>query len=93
MSIGIKIILMNKGVIQQEATPSVIYHDPDNLFTAQFIGSPQMNVIPFANSNTRYGFRPENHNRLCVVPQAHRARLCIQRYQIKSIQEGGVHPN
>lgn len=47
MSMGTKIILMNKGVIQQEAGPSEIYHDPDNLFTAQFIGSPQMNVIRF----------------------------------------------
>lgn len=48
MSMGTKIILMNRGVIQQEASPTDIYHDPDNLFTAQFIGSPQMNVIHFA---------------------------------------------
>ena len=59
MSMGTRIILMNGGVIQQEATPSVIYHDPDNLFTAQFIGSPQMNVLPFPGEKVRYGFRPE----------------------------------
>ena len=59
MSMGTKIILMSGGVIQQEATPSQIYHDPNNLFTAQFIGSPQMNVLPFENSATLYGFRPE----------------------------------
>ncbi len=59
MSMGTRIILMNKGVIQQEATPSVIYQDPDNLFTAQFIGSPQMNVLPFPDEKVRYGFRPE----------------------------------
>ena len=59
MSMGTKIILMSGGVIQQEATPSQIYHDPCNLFTAQFIGSPQMNVLPFEDSATRYGFRPE----------------------------------
>lgn len=59
MSMGTKIILMNKGVIQQEADPREIYHNPDNLFTAQFIGSPQMNVIPFDNSEACYGFRPE----------------------------------
>lgn len=39
MSMGTKIILMNRGVIQQEASPADIYHDPDNLFTAQFIGA------------------------------------------------------
>lgn len=59
MSMGTKIILMNRGVIQQEASPTDIYHDPDNLFTAQFIGSPQMNVIHFDNSRACYGFRPE----------------------------------
>lgn len=59
MSMGTKIILMNRGVIQQEASPADIYHDPDNLFTAQFIGSPQMNVIHFDNSRACYGFRPE----------------------------------
>lgn len=59
MSMGTKIILMNRGVIQQEASPADIYHDPDNLFTAQFIGSPQMNVIRFDDSRACYGFRPE----------------------------------
>lgn len=59
MSMGTKIILMNRGVIQQEASPADIYHDPDNLFTAQFIGSPQMNVIHFDDSKACYGFRPE----------------------------------
>lgn len=59
MSMGTKIILMNRGVIQQEASPTDIYHDPDNLFTAQFIGSPQMNVIHFDDSRACYGFRPE----------------------------------
>lgn len=59
MSMGTKIILMNRGDIQQEASPADIYHDPDNLFTAQFIGSPQMNVIHFDNSKACYGFRPE----------------------------------
>ena len=59
MSMGTHIILMNNGIIQQEASPRVIYQDPNNLFTAQFIGSPQMNVINFPDSRVRYGFRPE----------------------------------
>ncbi|MCQ2454261.1 MAG: ABC transporter ATP-binding protein [Clostridia bacterium] len=59
MSMATKIILMNGGVIQQEASPRVIYQDPNNLFTAQFIGSPQMNVLKFAASDVSYGFRPE----------------------------------
>ena len=59
MSMATHIILMNRGVIQQAAGPKAIYNDPQNLFTAQFIGSPQMNVIKFDNSDVCYGFRPE----------------------------------
>ncbi len=54
-----KIILMNNGQIQQIASPREIYNHPVNLFTAQFIGSPQMNTIRFAGSEACYGFRPE----------------------------------
>ena len=59
MSMASHIILMNNGVIQQSASPREIYNNPVNLFTAQFIGSPQMNVMNFEDSEVRYGFRPE----------------------------------
>ena len=59
MSMATKIILMNHGVIQQIASPAEIYNKPNNLFTAQFIGSPQMNTIYFDGSKSCYGFRPE----------------------------------
>ena len=59
MSMGDVIVLMNKGVIQQMASPEVMYRDPNNLFTAQFIGSPAMNVLPLDASGKKFGFRPE----------------------------------
>lgn len=40
------IVLMNKGVIQQHDSPLNIYSNPENLFTAQFIGNPTMNLFP-----------------------------------------------
>ena len=45
MTIGQKIVVINKSVIQQYDTPSNIYNRPGNIFVAQFIGSPSMNVI------------------------------------------------
>ncbi len=45
MTMGDKIVLMNNGTIQQIGTPSEIYHKPDNVFVAQFLGSPSMNLI------------------------------------------------
>ena len=59
MSMADTIVLMNKGVIQQEAAPEVIYHDPNNLFTSQFIGTPPMNILNYDQDGIRFGFRPE----------------------------------
>ena len=40
-----RIVVMDKGVIQQFDTPQVLYNKPANMFVAGFIGSPQMNFI------------------------------------------------
>jgi len=45
MSMADKIAIMNEGVLQQVGTPTEVYQHPANLFVAQFIGSPIMNVI------------------------------------------------
>ncbi|MDR9855853.1 ABC transporter ATP-binding protein [Paenibacillus sp. VCA1] len=45
MSMGDEIVVMNKGEIQQADSPMKLYQDPANLFTAQFIGTPAMNVM------------------------------------------------
>ena len=58
MSMADTIVLMNHGEIQQIAAPEVIYTDPDNIFTAQFIGTPPMNVIRIEKNYL--GFRPEH---------------------------------
>lgn len=59
MSMADTIVLMNQGKIMQMASPSVMYRDPDNLFTARFIGSPAMNIRKFDAAGTTLGFRPE----------------------------------
>ena len=45
MTMGSKIVVMNKGEIQQAADPITIYKKPRNKFVASFIGSPQMNFF------------------------------------------------
>lgn len=47
MSMGTNIILLNKGKIMQQGTPREIYTNPQNLYVAQFVGSPPANVIKF----------------------------------------------
>jgi multiple sugar transport system ATP-binding protein len=48
MSLADRIVVMNEGVLQQVGTPSDVYLYPANLFVAQFIGSPVMNITPTA---------------------------------------------
>jgi multiple sugar transport system ATP-binding protein len=46
MTMGDRIAVMDRGQIQQVDTPLEIYNHPANIFVAQFIGSPPMNMIP-----------------------------------------------
>jgi multiple sugar transport system ATP-binding protein len=46
MAMSDRIVVMSNAEVQQAATPTEIYHNPANLFTANFIGSPGMNLIP-----------------------------------------------
>ena len=45
MSISDEILVMKKGVEQQIDTPQNVYNNPKNLFVAQFLGTPQINVF------------------------------------------------
>ncbi|MBI3011969.1 MAG: sn-glycerol-3-phosphate ABC transporter ATP-binding protein UgpC [Candidatus Omnitrophica bacterium] len=45
MTMGDRIVVMNKAIIQQVADPLTIYEHPANRFVASFIGSPPMNFI------------------------------------------------
>lgn len=47
MSMADKIAIMNKGIIEQLATPQEIYDRPATVFVASFIGQPAMNLITF----------------------------------------------
>lgn len=58
MSMADTIVLMKKGKIQQKGSPEEIYDDPNNVFTAQFIGTPPMNLLDLENG-CKLGYRPE----------------------------------
>ncbi len=46
MTLGDRVAVMRKGLIQQVATPRELYERPVNMFVAGFIGSPPMNFVP-----------------------------------------------
>lgn len=45
MTMADKIVVMNEGKIQQIGRPRELYYDPKNLFVAQFIGDPDINIL------------------------------------------------
>ena len=59
MTLATKIVVMKGGVVQQIGTPAEIYNQPANLFVADFMGSPAMNLIPAKVSKEGPGHRIE----------------------------------
>ena len=68
MTLADRIVVLRDGVIEQVGTPLELYDKPANQFVAQFIGSPQMNVIegkhvptvPGIPAGGFLGLRPED---------------------------------
>ena len=58
MTMGDNIVIMDSGKIMQTGAPTDVYNDPKNIFVAQFIGSPGMNIIEL--DKYFLGFRPSN---------------------------------
>ncbi len=45
MTLGDRIVIMKDGFVQQIGTPEEVFEKPENLFVAEFIGAPKMNVM------------------------------------------------
>ncbi len=57
MSLADRIVIMHEGVLQQVGSPSEVYSYPANLFVAQFVGSPVMNVAAASVTEENGGAR------------------------------------
>ena len=64
MTMADRIVVLNRGSIEQAGTPIELYERPCNLFVAKFIGSPNMNIITGAEAQkhgaANIGIRPEH---------------------------------
>ncbi len=68
MTMGTRIVVMNGGCIRQVASPMEVYERPADTFTASFIGTPPMNLLPpgVADLGMTVGVRPES---VRVIPE------------------------
>jgi multiple sugar transport system ATP-binding protein len=51
MTMGDRVAVLSRGILQQVGTPQDLYDRPENLFVGAFIGSPQMNLLQATLSN------------------------------------------
>ena len=63
MTLADRIVVLNKGNIEQYGTPNEIYSDPNNIFVAEFIGSPRMNILKIDKGSLSVGSDAD----LCIV--------------------------
>jgi len=54
MTLADRIVVLRDGLIMQVGTPRELYEAPDNVFVAQFIGSPKMNLMPCTTDAGRF---------------------------------------
>ncbi|MDQ3778162.1 MAG: sn-glycerol-3-phosphate ABC transporter ATP-binding protein UgpC [Actinomycetota bacterium] len=66
MTMGDRIAVMSRGVLQQVGTPEELYTSPVNVFVAGFIGSPAMNLVPVEVASTERGKPVLRHDGLGI---------------------------
>ena len=90
MSMGDRIAIMNLGALQQVGTPFEIYSKPNNLFVANFIGSPGMNFISCraVRKNGKVLLRMKEVNTDIHIPEKIRKIIIDRREEDKDLVLG-----
>ena len=84
MTMGSKLVVLNRGRIHQIGSPMDVYNQPSDLFTASFLGSPQINIfegeirddggkICFVNEHIKLELSPE----MFVQNKAYRGKASL----------------
>ncbi|WP_277656755.1 spermidine/putrescine ABC transporter ATP-binding protein PotA [Seleniivibrio woodruffii] len=70
LSMSDRVVVMNEGVIQQDATPKEVYENPKNMFVAKFVG--EINVLQATIEKTEAGkLRANVEGRQCSLTRKH----------------------
>jgi multiple sugar transport system ATP-binding protein len=100
MSLADRVAVMNDGILQQVGPPSEVYLRPANLFVAQFVGSPVMNVLPAAVAvedgqpsvtleGARFALPETDATRLDALPSGRELVLGVRPEGVKLAREEG----
>ena len=62
MSMADDIVLMKDGYIVQQSSPRELYNNPNCVYAAQFIGTPQMNIVKRHSAGRNAGWFPSGES-------------------------------
>jgi multiple sugar transport system ATP-binding protein len=88
MTMGDRVAVMRKGVLQQVDEPQRLYDEPENLFVASFIGSPAMNIVEAEVVRRDGGFACRVGEQELGVPEHVRGSQAIAAYVGRTIGLG-----
>jgi len=89
MTMGDRVAVMRKGVLQQVDSPQSLYEHPVNLFVAGFIGSPAMNLVDVGLASTDGGVVVElGEHRLPVPDEVLAERPALRGYAGRQVVLG-----
>jgi multiple sugar transport system ATP-binding protein len=78
MTLGQRVAVLRDGLLQQVDSPQNLFHHPENLFVAAFIGSPSMNLIDAEVAGGRVSFADVSFELPAASPAArHNGRLIV----------------
>ncbi len=82
MTLSNKVVVLNRGVVEQQGRPLDLYHFPANRFVSRFVGSPQINLLPV--------------RRLCAEGANISVEICGQNFAVPGFAgeatEAGIRP-
>jgi multiple sugar transport system ATP-binding protein len=87
LSLGQRVALLRAGKLEQVAEPTALYASPANMFVAQFIGSPQMNLVPgtLVREDDSLTFLETAEHRPFRIPLTPAQEKQLQAYTIRPV--------
>ncbi|MEM7197895.1 MAG: ABC transporter ATP-binding protein [Pseudomonadota bacterium] len=90
MTLADRIVVLDAGKLIQCGTPSTLYNQPDNIFVAQFIGSPKMNVMTCQVGAGKFSVSNGPHHD-CPASAKDATQLGIRPEHITLVAPGSGH--
>lgn len=81
MTLSSKICLLKEGLLQQFEPPLEVYHNPSNFFVADFVGSPNINILEVTGTNVNLDEVKLTHENLEFLFAPTSSSITIQKDQ------------